>query len=838
MASRQKKGCIFPKAILPSRASILEFGFSQGPTFRKFTMSEQPPPEKTSEPKSSRNGQPPQAKGPNWRVMILFSLALGVLIMAYMSSTEKDGKKIDFAQFRNALEKEQVLIDPMLLPSVKDKEPADQVKALKELKLTPESRLKFVTKETTTSGQVKGFMDTTEYRDLSKTPELQKFRVAIDISLDEREVDRLRREHSVPLILSPERINAADYKNITLKELRTWVAKGEVEFTGENALKLYKISNSNDAVLEGVRKVWPAKSGAKPEFKPFTVVVNLFAISEEERKLLESARATPKSNTMSFILIQILPILLIVGLLLFLFFFQMKNVGKGAMNFGKSKAKLLAMDKGHVTFKDVAGIHEAKEELYEIVDFLKAPKKFEKLGANIPKGVLMVGPPGTGKTLLARAIAGEADVPFFSISGSDFVEMFVGVGASRVRDMFEQGKKNSPCIVFIDEIDAVGRHRGHGMGGGHDEREQTLNALLVEMDGFDSRSGVIIVAATNRPDVLDPALLRPGRFDRQVRVSLPDVVGREQILKVHVKHIKIAADTDLSLVARGTPGFSGAELANLINEAALLAARLGKKEVTLVEMEEARDKVRWGRERRSLALSDKEKENTAFHEAGHAILNILCEHTDALHKVTIIPRGPSLGMAMFLPKEDKFSYRRAELIDQLCVAMGGRVAEEIVFGNPTNGAMGDIRQATSIARKMVCEWGMSEELGMVEYGSDSNTEMFVPNEGKSYSEETARKIDFEIKILIDNAYQRAVDMLTEHRASLDLIAKALLEYETLDGEQITDLLFKGEMTKPLSPPTPPEPPLAPPIDEPTPKKVEEEKEDDDPLAGEVVGAPA
>ena len=778
--------------------------------------------------------------------MILFSLALGVLIVAYFSTLNGKEKKIDFAEFRRALESEKVLLDPASLPAVKEIKDktgmgkSEYIKALKEeYQLLPDDRLKFVTKDSTTSGQVKGQIDVTEYRNIEgQTPRLEGFRVAIDTSLDERAVDRLRREHNVPLVVASELSTAADSNNVTLKELRKWIALNEVSLDGENALKLFKTANSNDAVFEGVRKIWPLKSDAKPEFENFSVEVNLFAISEAERGILESARTSPESNTMGFILIQILPILLIVGVLFFLFRFQMKNAGKGAMNFGKSKAKLLSMDKNRVTFKDVAGIHEAKEELYEIVDFLKSPKKFEKLGANIPKGVLMVGSPGTGKTLLARAIAGEADVPFFSISGSDFVEMFVGVGASRVRDMFEQGKKNSPCIVFIDEIDAVGRHRGHGMGGGHDEREQTLNALLVEMDGFDARSGVIIIAATNRPDVLDPALLRPGRFDRQVRVSLPDVIGREQILRVHAKRVKMAANTDLSLVARGTPGFSGAELANLINEAALLAARLGKNEITIAEMEEARDKVRWGRERRSLALSDKEKENTAYHEAGHAILNILCDHTDDLHKVTIIPRGPSLGMAMFLPKEDKFSYRRAELIDQLCVAMGGRVAEELVFGNPTNGAMGDIRQATSIARKMVCEWGMSEELGMVEYGSDSTTEMFVPNEGKSYSEETARKIDFEIKTFIDDAYQRAVEMLTEHRESLNLIAKSLIEFETLNGEQITDLLHKGEMENPPSESTPPEPPMAPSIDDPTPKQVVDDSEDEDPLAPEPVGAPA
>mgnify|MGYP000636874875 FL=1 len=526
-------------------------------------------------------------------------------------------------------------------------------------------------------------------------------------------------------------------------------------------------------------------------------------------------------------------------LLFFLFRSQMKNAGKGAMSFGKSKAKMLNQDKNRVTFKDVAGIHEAKEELYEIVDFLRDPKKFEMLGGNIPKGVLMIGSPGTGKTLLARAIAGEAEVPFFSISGSDFVEMFVGVGASRVRDMFEQGKKNSPCIIFIDEIDAVGRHRGQGMGGGHDEREQTLNALLVEMDGFDARSGVIIIAATNRPDVLDPALLRPGRFDRQVRVNLPDVTGREQILAVHAKKVKLSSEVDLGVIARGTPGFSGAELANLLNEAALLAARTGKKEIKQPELEEARDKVRWGRERRSLALSDKEKENTAYHEAGHAILNIICEHTDPLHKVTIIPRGPALGVTMFLPEEDKYTHRRAELIDQLCVAMGGRVAEELQFGNVTNGASGDIRQATSIARKMVCEWGMSDKLGMVEYGGDeSGGEMFMAGKGKTYSEETAQLIDEEIRELIESAYQRAKDLLIEHRDGLQRISEALLEYETLDGEQTEDLLYKGEMSNPPHLPTPPDPPTPMPPDPVSSGDTVPTKKDDDPLDGEVVGAPA
>ncbi len=400
-----------------------------------------------------------------------------------------------------------------------------------------------------------------------------------------------------------------------------------------------------------------------------------------------------ESNVLAQTLVGFVPIAIFLVILYLLFRQQIRMAGKGALNFGKSKARMLARDKNKITFKDVAGVEEAKDEVTELVEFLRDPKKFQKLGGRIPKGVLLVGPPGTGKTLLARAIAGEADVPFFSISGSDFVEMFVGVGASRVRDMFEQGKKSAPCIIFIDEIDAVGRHRGHGVGGGHDEREQTLNALLVEMDGFDTQEGVIIIAATNRPDVLDPALLRPGRFDRQITVNLPDVKGREEILRVHSKKVKLAEGVDLQVVARGTPGYSGAELANVINEAALLAARRGLKGITLIELEEARDKVRWGKERRSMALSEKEKTNTAYHEAGHALLLELLPHTEPLHKVTIIPRGPSLGSTMWLPEEDKYTNRKNELIASLAVGMGGRVAEEIVFGDVTNGARGDIKNA-------------------------------------------------------------------------------------------------------------------------------------------------
>ncbi|HLW34084.1 MAG TPA: ATP-dependent zinc metalloprotease FtsH [Chthoniobacterales bacterium] len=494
------------------------------------------------------------------------------------------------------------------------------------------------------------------------------------------------------------------------------------------------------------------------------------------------------------------PVLLLLLLLYFLFRQQIRMAGKGALNFGKSKARMLARDKNKITFKDVAGVEEAKDEVQELVEFLRDPKKFQKLGGRIPKGVLMVGPPGTGKTLLARAIAGEADVPFFSISGSDFVEMFVGVGASRVRDMFEQGKKSAPCIIFIDEIDAVGRHRGHGVGGGHDEREQTLNALLVEMDGFDTQEGVIIIAATNRPDVLDPALLRPGRFDRQITVNLPDVKGREEILRVHSKKVKLAEGVDLAVVARGTPGYSGAELANVINEAALLAARRGLKGITLKELEEARDKVRWGKERRSLALSEKEKQNTAYHEAGHALLLELLPHTEPLHKVTIIPRGPSLGSTMWLPEEDKYTNRKNELLASLAVKMGGRVAEEIVFGDVTNGAAGDIKMATAMARKMVCEWGMSEKLGMVEYGEHEDY-VFLGREltrNRDYSEATAEEIDREVRRLLDDAYQTAKQTLIANREHLDAIAKNLLEYETLDGIQIKELIQFGELKNPPS----------------------------------------
>jgi len=494
------------------------------------------------------------------------------------------------------------------------------------------------------------------------------------------------------------------------------------------------------------------------------------------------------------ILLNWFPMLLLIGVWVF-FMRQMQAGGGRAMGFGKSRARMLTEKQGRVTFDDVAGIDEAKSELQEIVEFLKDPQKFQRLGGKIPKGVLLVGPPGTGKTLLARAIAGEANVPFFTISGSDFVEMFVGVGASRVRDMFEQGKKNAPCIIFIDEIDAVGRHRGAGLGGGNDEREQTLNQMLVEMDGFESNEGVILIAATNRPDVLDPALLRPGRFDRQVVVPNPDVNGREKILRVHMRKVPLASDVDPKTIARGTPGFSGADLANLVNEAALLAARIGKRVVAMAEFENAKDKVMMGAERRSLVMSEAEKRMTAYHEGGHALCALHEPECDPVHKATIIPRGRALGLVMSLPEGDRYSKSKSKLLAELTMAMGGRAAEEIIFGSDkvSTGAGGDIKAATDQARRMVTEWGMSDKLGMIAYG-DNSQEVFLGHsvtQNKNVSEATAREIDAEIKDIIDAAYARAKHILTANIDELHRLARGLLEYETLSGDEIRTVL-RGE----------------------------------------------
>jgi cell division protease FtsH len=519
----------------------------------------------------------------------------------------------------------------------------------------------------------------------------------------------------------------------------------------------------------------------------------------EEKGVDVQGKAQEQPSFLLILLYQAMPLLLILGVAFFVLRQMQKGGGaSGAMGFGKSKAKLLTEKHGRVTFEDVAGIDEAREELEEIVEFLKDPHKFSRLGGKIPKGALLVGSPGTGKTLLARAIAGEAGVPFFSISGSDFVEMFVGVGASRVRDMFEQAKKNAPCIVFIDEIDAVGRSRGGGIGNQNDEREQTLNQLLVEMDGFEANEGIIIVAATNRPDVLDPALLRPGRFDRQVTVPLPDIEGREKILGVHIKKVPIAPDVDIRSIARGTPGFSGAELANIVNEAALLAARLGKRLVAMAQFEAAKDKVMMGTEWKSLSMTSDEKKMTAYHEAGHAIVAMHEPASDPIHKATIIPRGRALGMVVRLPERDSYSYHRDAMYANLSIAMGGRVAEEMIFGynKVSSGASGDIQQATKLARSMVTQWGMSEALGPIQYEEQQESYLgYGGPQRHAMSGDTAKLIDSEIRKLVDGGYEKAKALLKKHKKQLDLLANALLEFETLSGDEIRELITTGKFNR-------------------------------------------
>ena len=522
-----------------------------------------------------------------------------------------------------------------------------------------------------------------------------------------------------------------------------------------------------------------------------------------ESNVAISGTQEEKPGFLSQLFLSLLPVLVIVGLFFF-FMRQMQGGGGGGkggpMSFGKSKAKLLGEDQIKVTFADVAGVDEAKEDVQELVEFLREPDKFQRLGGKIPRGILMVGQPGTGKTLLAKAIAGEAKVPFFSISGSDFVEMFVGVGASRVRDMFDQAKKQAPCIIFIDEIDAVGRHRGAGLGGGHDEREQTLNQLLVEMDGFEVNDGVIVVAATNRPDVLDPALLRPGRFDRQVVVGLPDIRGREQILKVHMRKVPIDDNVKASLIARGTPGFSGADLANLVNEAALFSARAGKRLVTMEEFEKAKDKIMMGAERKSMVMSEKERRNTAYHEAGHAIVGRLVEEHDPVYKVSIIPRGRALGVTMFLPEEDRYSLSKLGILSQICSLYGGRIAEEMTLGmdGVTTGASNDIQRATEMARNMVTKWGLSSELGPLLYSEDEG-EVFLgrsaASQSKSFSSDTAKSIDKEVRKIIDTCYSKAKDILETNRDKLELMMEALMEYETIDANQIDDIM-NGHKARP------------------------------------------
>ncbi len=549
-------------------------------------------------------------------------------------------------------------------------------------------------------------------------------------------------------------------------------------------------------------------SAASDSLRSFRVIIpkgseETIANQLDAEGVVVEVNESEQSSWIYVILTSWFPIILFLAFWIFLMR-QMQSGGNKALSFGKSRARLSTSQQKKVTFKDVAGVEEAKEELQEIIDFLKEPQKFQKLGGRIPKGVLLMGPPGTGKTLLARAIAGEANVPFFSISGSDFVEMFVGVGASRVRDLFEQGKKNAPCIIFIDEIDAVGRHRGAGLGGGHDEREQTLNQLLVEMDGFESNEGVILIAATNRPDVLDPALLRPGRFDRQVVVTLPDIKGRDAILKVHIRKTPLAEDVDLSVLARGTPGFSGAQLANLVNEAALNAARYDRKAVNMEDFEQAKDKVLMGKERKSMIMNEKEKRSTAYHEAGHALVAYKLPESDPLHKVTIIPRGRALGVTMQLPEEDKYNYTKEYMESSITILMGGRVAEQIFLESCTTGASNDLERSTDLARKMVCEWGMSEAMGPLTYGKKEE-QIFLGREiaqHQDYSEQTAVKIDKEVQRLVLHSYARAKEILETNRTPLIRLAETLLEFETLDGEEVEAVIQGRKIRLPRQKPTP------------------------------------
>lgn len=609
---------------------------------------------------------------------------------------------------------------------------------------------------------------------------------------------------------TPEQLSYSEFRKLLTNEPD---AKGKI-FTKEVKIKYFLEENPfvlkiSPTKIEGRYVSKNVEIGEEQDILklksatiPFTVEILPDIINSDFIQLLEKNKIiykfeNPQKGGFLSTIISILPYVFIILLLWFLMFRQIQSTGNKALAFGKSKAKLHAEGKTKVTFNDVAGCDEAKEELKEIVDFLKDPKKFQNIGAKIPKGVLLVGPPGTGKTLLAKAIAGEAGVPFFSISGSDFVEMFVGVGASRVRDLFDQAKRNAPCIIFIDEIDAVGRLRGAGLGGGHDEREQTLNQLLVEMDGFEENEGIIVIAATNRPDILDPALLRPGRFDRQVVVSPPDVKGREEILKIHSRKVPLSSDISLAKIARGTPGFTGADLANLINEAALLAARKNKKRVTQEELEEAKDKVLMGPERRSFLITDQEKEVIAYHEAGHALLGTMLPYSEPVHKVTIIPRGRALGLTQQLPEGDKHIHPKKYWLDRICVLMGGYLAEKIVFNDTSTGAANDIQVATNIARRMVCEWGMSERLGTVSYINE-NQNIFLAKDishPKNYSEQTAALIDEEVKKFIEEQLKRGEVLLTKHRDKLEKIAKALLERESITGDELKEIIGEENIVK-------------------------------------------
>jgi cell division protease FtsH len=598
-------------------------------------------------------------------------------------------------------------------------------------------------------------------------------------------------------IYTQQKIEIGQQAVLTYSQFQTLLADPDIAIVKAKIVQ----KSDNTAVMHGevkdpamLGKLVPSNKGnATKNFVVNLPLIDSPMLAQWDKRGFQYEFDQEKMNW-GTILIGAWPVLLMIALWLFIMR-QMQSGQKGIFSFGKSRAKLHVLDRPKTTFADAAGVEEAKAELQEIIEFLKDPKKFKRLGGKIPKGVLLLGPPGTGKTLLARCVAGEAGVPFLSMSGSDFVEMFVGVGASRVRDLFETAKKNSPCLIFIDEIDAVGRQRGAGLGGGHDEREQTLNQMLVEMDGFEENSGVILIAATNRPDVLDPALLRAGRFDRHVVVDIPDIKGREGILKVHIKNIPVGPDVDLNTIARGTPGFVGADLANLVNEAALMAARFGQETVTMLDFEEAKDKVMMGAERKSMVLSEKEKKTTAYHEAGHAICNIYCPEADPLHKVTIIPRGGALGVTYSLPGEDKHSYSKTYLLDRICVMMGGRVAEEMIFNSQTTGAASDIKQATDIVRKLVCDYGMTEELGPLSYG-EKNEQIFLGREisrHRDFSDKTAEMIDALMQRIIMEQLDRSKKILTDHRTQLDLLANALIEHELLDREEVNKVLEGGKL---------------------------------------------
>lgn len=766
-------------------------------------MSDRMPPSPPRPPKFPGSGRP---ESPNWGVWVMVLLIVGVLAFGFFTP-----ESFGLGPRKENLESFEA-----------------QYKAGRVVLNDPKAPVEVVLSENGSEGVIHALV----YRkEIQPKVEMTPFALTYSMSLPDRDKPLLNELSGYRVVESPYRTEEG--KNVSLipegaqklsvPEFNRLALEGRIA-GGKDGIILAEDGNQNVLVGQIVTRIWPAATGDasvdKQRFERVEVPFTLEFQGDRVKQLLgPDTKFKRESGSWGGILLNLLPIVLILVILFFMFRAQ-SGGARGAMSFGKSRARLISPDKNKVTFKDVAGISEAKEEVWELVEFLRNPEKFRDLGATIPRGVLMVGAPGTGKTLLARAIAGESNASFYSISGSDFVEMFVGVGASRVRDMFEQAKRTAPSLIFIDEIDAVGRQRGYGMGGGNDEREQTLNALLVEMDGFENNSNVIVIAATNRADILDPALLRPGRFDRQVVVNLPDVRGREQILQVHARKVKMAPGVSFEWIARGTSGFSGAQLANLVNEAALLAARKGLKEITEAELEEARDKVSWGRERRSLAINERGRRITAVHEAGHAICLLKTPHSEPLHRVTIVPRGGALGMTMWLPSDDKMHQLRSEMLDQLVVAMGGRCAEQIVFGDVTSGATGDIKSATNLARRMVCEFGMSEKLGLIEYGEHQG-EVYIARDlgtrSRNYSESTAELIDSEVRFLVDSAYERAMAILTENRDKLDILTEALMEFETLEGSQVMDILEYGEMKNPPARVTPP----------PMPSEVEEQPGKDD-----------